>query len=266
MNEQAEKNSHEHIHLPPQSIWPLVLSLGIGLVMIGIIVLAHGSTVIAELLLISGGSITIVSLMGWAHSVVRDKSGPTERSLGLQQSDLMMFLKYFLVSEAAIFGALFVHYFYHRYEFEFWPPSGTPELDTHIPAIATLILMFSSLTCELSHKALKKGKRFRSKTMLVITALLGLVFLSFQGYEWGLLISHENFTVNTNMFGTMFYMMTGFHGLHVSVGIIFLILAYSRMELGHLDKKHHFSMLAASWYWHFVDVIWIFLFFSIYLI
>jgi cytochrome c oxidase subunit 3 len=259
--------AHEHgIHLPPNSLWPLILSGGIGFLTFGIIFLGHGNRIIAELCLIVGGSVTLVSLLGWANSVVMEKTRPGEKAGEFRQSDLMMFLKYFLISEACIFGALFVHYYYHRYHLAIWPPANTPELGTHLPAIATLILMFSSFTCELAHKALIKGKRFKAKTFVLVTVILGLLFLSLQGYEWGVYTTFYNFNVNTNIFGTMFYMMTGFHGFHVAVGLVFLILVYCRLEMGQMDQKRHFSMIAASWYWHFVDIIWILLFFSIYLI
>jgi len=265
LTEKSAINSHE-IHLPPSSLWPLILSVGIGFIPFGIIFLGHGNKIIAELCLIVGFSVTLVSLLGWANTVVREKAAPGERPKALGKSDLVMFLKYFLISEAAIFGALFVHYYYHRYHLAIWPPANTPKLDTHLPAIATLILMFSSFTSELAHKGLLKGKRFRAKTFVLVTVILGLIFLSIQGYEWGLYIQYYQFNVETNIFGTMFYMMTGFHGFHVAVGIIFWILVYSRLEMGHMNEKRHFSMIAASWYWHFVDIIWILLFFSLYLI
>jgi cytochrome c oxidase subunit III len=265
MTDHSVVHNHES-HLPPSSLWPLILALGLGFLPFGILFLTQGNKIIAELCLIVGAAVTLVSLIGWAHTVVREKAAPGEKSRVLQQTDLMMFLKYFLISETAIFGALFAHYFYHRYGMEFWPPAGTPEIHTHLPAIATLILMLSSVTCEFAHKALKQGNKFRAKTLVLVSAILGLIFLSFQGYEWGLMQTHYAFTVDTNIFGTMFYMMTGFHGLHVSIGIIFLVLVYGRLEMGQMDEKRHFSMIAASWYWHFVDVIWILLFFSIYLI
>ncbi|MBW7996200.1 MAG: heme-copper oxidase subunit III [Candidatus Glassbacteria bacterium] len=260
--------SHGHeVHLPPRSIWPLVLTLGIGLLTFAFVAFISGRPIIAELLGLSGGAVAVVSLMAWAHSVVMDKK--EDRFVGrlsLQQKDLIAFLIYFLIAEAAIFGGLFTHYFYHRHLLEYWPPAGTPEISTHYPAIATLILMFSSLTCEFGLKAIEKGNKFRTKSWLLFTVALGLIFLSFQGFEWGVLLNQYAFTVETNIYGTMFYMMTGFHGLHVAVGIIFLILAYGRLELGHMNEKRHFSIIAASWYWHFVDVIWVLLFFSLYLI
>ncbi|HDS01259.1 MAG TPA: heme-copper oxidase subunit III [candidate division Zixibacteria bacterium] len=262
-----EITARDHgIHLPPKSIWPLILALGIGFLTFGVIFIASSRPIFAELSFIVGGSVTVVSLMGWAHSVVKEKAEPGEEARAVQQKDLLMFLKYFLISEAAIFGALFVHYYNNRFGQEYWPLAGSPEIHTTLPAVATLILMFSSLTCEIGHLALKKGRRFRSKTFILITAVLGLIFLGFQGYEWGLLINQYSFTAETNIYGTLFYMLTGFHGLHVSVGILFLILVYGRLEMGQMDQKRHFSMIAATWYWHFVDVIWILLFFSIYLI
>ena len=263
----TETNAQEHaLHLPPSSLWPLIMSVGIGFIPFGVIFLGWGSKIVAELLFICGSSITLVSLMGWAQSVIRDKSHPGERSLVMTENDLVMFLKYFLISEAAIFAALFVHYYYHRYQMPFWPPAGSPEMETHLPALATLLLMFSSLTCEMGHRAFKHGSRFRAKTLTVATIVLGLVFLGMQGYEWGVLHGQHGFTTSTNIFGTMFYMMTGFHGLHVATGVVMLALVYGRMEMGHMTEKRHFALLAASWYWHFVDVIWIGLFFSLYLI
>ncbi len=265
--EQSTAGGGPQVHLPPRSIWPLVLTFGIGLLCFGFVAFISGRPIVAELLGLSGGAVTLVSLMAWAHSVVRDKrEDHYDGRVSLQQKDLITFLKYFLISEAAIFGGLFVHYFYHRHALEFWPPAGTPEISTHYTAIATLILMFSSFTCELGLKSIEKGDKFKTKSWLILTVLLGLVFLSFQGFEWGVLINQYGFTLETNIYGSMFYMMTGFHGLHVAVGIIFLILAYGRLELGQMNERRHFSVIASSWYWHFVDVIWVLLFFCLYLI
>lgn len=265
--ENAMNQAHHEVHLPPKSVWPIVLTFGIGFLCFAFIAFSTGRMILAELLGLTGGSVSAVSLMAWAHSVVRDKREDHFEGLeSMQQKDLMTFLKYFLISEAAIFGGLFTHYFYHRHAMGYWPPQGTPEISTHFPAIATLMLMTSSVTCEFGLKAIEKARKLSCKSWLLTTILLGLVFLGFQGFEWGILLNQYGFTVETNIYGTMFYMMTGFHGLHVAVGIVFLILAYGRMELGHMNEKRHFSIIAASWYWHFVDVIWILLFFSLYLI
>lgn len=258
--------SHE-VHLPPKSAWPLILTLGLGFLPFGLIAWRTGHAIIAELLILIGGAVSAVSLMAWAHSVVRDKKEDHfVGKVSLQQKDLMLFLKYFLISEAAIFGGLFAHYFYHRHVMEFWPPAGTPEIDTHYTAIATLILMLSSVTCEMGLKAIERGDKLKTKSWLLVTIAMGLVFLGFQGFEWGILLNQFGFTVETNIYGTMFYMMTGFHGLHVAIGIVFLVLAYGRLELGQMNEQRHFSIIASSWYWHFVDVIWVLLFFSLYLI
>ena len=265
--ETVKNHEEAHVHLPPRSVWPIVLAMGVGLLPLALVAFRTGHAIVAELLAITGGAVSVVSLMGWAHSVVRDKAEDVVTGhLSMQQQDLKMFLKYFLLSEAAIFGGLFVHYYSTRYHIQAWPPAGTPHIHTHDPAIATLILMFSSFTCEMGLKAFEKGKKFHTKTLLLVTASLGLIFLSYQGLEWGLLMTQYGFTVETNIFGTLFYMMTGFHGLHVSIGVIFLLLAYGRLELGQMNEERHFSLLAASWYWHFVDVIWVLLFFSLYLI
>lgn len=256
-----------HVHLPPRSIWPAALSLGVGFLPFALIAWSTGHPIAAELLAVTGASVTLVCLIGWANAVIQDKREDVVReSVSLQQKDLLMFLKYFLLSEAAIFGGLFAHYYYHRLHLPFWPPEGTPELSTHGPAIATLILMFSSFTVELALKAIEKGNKLRCKTFLLVTAALGLIFLNYQGYEWGLLLTFDKFTTQSNIFGTMFYMLTGFHGLHVSIGIVFLLLTYGRLELGQMNEQRHFSVIASSWYWHFVDIVWVLLFFSLYLI
>ena len=94
--------------------------------------------------------------------------------------------------------------------------------------------------------------------------ILGIIFLGFQGYEWGYLMNLYDFTLSTSVISTLFYLITGFHGIHVITGLLLLTLAYSRLEFGDMDNKRHFSFTAASWYWHFVDVIWIFVFLGFY--
>ena len=146
-----------------------------------------------------------------------------------------------------------------------WPPVGAPHLDTTLPAIATLILMSSSVTMELGHHALKHGDRARARLWTLLTIILGVIFLGFQGHEYGFLMAYDKFTLASGMFGSHFFAMTGFHGAHVATGLIMLMIVGLRLRLGHYTPERHFSFAAASWYWHFVDVIWIFLFFTIYL-
>jgi cytochrome c oxidase subunit 3 len=125
-------------------------------------------------------------------------------------------------------------------------------------------LVLSSLTCELAHKALLRNRRAACKNWLFVTIALGFIFIGMQGYEWGELLTYYQLTPTSSYVGTIFYLITGFHGFHVITGLLMLFLVYARLEMGSFDRKRHFSMNAASWYWHFVDVIWLFVFFCLY--
>ena len=263
MSTVPHHDSHdEHIHMPEPSLWPLILAFSIGLIPAGFLlsVWAHKGTP----LLIGGGVLVIISLMGWANQLIKE----TATLPDIMEDDRWMKngMLLFLLSEAAIFGAFFAHHYNSRTYLPEWPPAGAPHLHTTLPAIATLILMSSSVTMEFAHIALKKGKRRAATWLTLTTIVLGAVFLGFQGHEWGFLKSYDQFTLKSGVFGTSFYMMTGFHGFHVATGILMLFLVWFRLRLGHFDPHRHFSFVAASWYWHFVDVVWIGLFFTIYLI
>ncbi len=116
-----------------------------------------------------------------------------------------------------------------------------------------------------AHAALVRNRRRAAGLWTLATITLGTVFLGFQGHEWGFLKSYDKFTQTGGTFGTTFYAMTGFHGLHVMVGLVMLILVWFRMRLGHFDPERHFAFIAAAWYWHFVDFVWVLLFFTVYL-
>jgi cytochrome c oxidase subunit 3 len=256
---------------PKPSPWPFLLGIVTLLVPVGGLILMWGGpelSLFGWIVLILGGALSLVPTFGWFHSVVVDK---WEGHFGVvaQGNDLALGTKLFFLSEIAIFGSIFAYYFVMRHHAVLnpevgWPLPGSPLIDQMLPAIGLLILLTSSFTCEVAHKALMKGKRGMCKDWMLITMALGLVFLFIQGYEWGFLIRNEGFTVGTNWFGTVFYVLTGFHGLHVITGLIMLMIVYGRLEIGHFTAKRHFSMMAASWYWHLVDVVWVFVFTFIY--
>lgn len=255
-------DAHEHIHLPPPSYWPIFTALSAGMLLIGVLLWLWQASMGVTLIVI-GAFLAIVGLMGWCQALIKEND---ELPDAIEDDRWMkMGLKLFLVSEAAIFGAFFAHHYYTRFEFPQWPPVGAPHLDTTLPAIATLILMSSSVTMEFSHHLLKQGKKEGSRFWLGITIILGVIFLGFQGHEYGFLKTYDDFSLESGMFGTHFFAMTGFHGAHVATGIILMSIVLLRLQLGHYTPERHFSFAAASWYWHFVDVIWIFLFFTIYL-
>jgi cytochrome c oxidase subunit III len=259
----SEHHDPEHIHIVPPSYWPISLAFSVGLIPFGFLLwLWHGP--ISVPLMIAGGILTLVTMMGWANTLIKETAGLPDVA---EDTHWMKHgLKLFLTSEAAIFGSLFAHHYYSRAHYPTWPPAGAPRLDTHLPAIATLILMSSSVTMEFAHHFLKKGHRRPAAWLTFVTIVLGVIFLGFQGHEWGFLKAYDEFTIKSGTAGSSFFAMTGFHGLHVATGLIMLMIVWVRLRLGHFDPERHFSFVAASWYWHFVDAVWIFLFFTIYLI
>ncbi|HEY3296394.1 MAG TPA: cytochrome c oxidase subunit 3 [bacterium] len=258
----ADKGDQGSAHVTPPSLWPFALAIALGFLALGLLMELWAGSWGTGLLVFSGLA-TVICLMGWANHMI----GEMEHIPNVMQEDrgLRMGVLLFLASESAIFGALFAHHYYARFHAAQWPPQGAPKLATHLPAIATLILMFSSATMQWAHTALLRDKRRAASWLVLLTIVLGVVFLGFQGYDWGFLKVYDKFTQTSGTYGTSFYSMTGFHGLHVTVGLIFLMLVWIRLRLGHFDPKRHFSFIAATWYWHFVDLIWIFLFFTIYL-
>lgn len=274
-NDAPDAHAHhdeEEIHLPEPNIWPLIVAIGLGFLPVGALltfntspdqILAAGirAQALGLPVALTGVAIALIGAFGWVGLVIREK--PTlDTAWGNRV--LSLGWKLFLLSEAAIFGAFFGHYGYIAYSAKQWPPAGTPEIHLLIPALGTIILVSSSLTCELGHKALLANRRSACKSWLMLTLLLGVAFLGLQGYEWGLLMNYAAFTPQSGVIGTLFYLITGFHGAHVITGLLLLTLVYARLELGSLDRKRHFSLNAASWYWHFVDVIWIFVFLFLY--
>lgn len=264
MSADAAHGHDDHIHMPPPSIWPFFAALSLTPLPIGLVLLGHGGNKALGWGLFAWGALGgIVNGIGWVSQVIREKF---DVDLMVAAKDLAMSWKLFLLSEAAIFGSFFGHYFFMRWHQESWPPRGWPEFHLSIPVLGTVMLVISSFTCEMAHHALTAGRRGLCKNWMIVTMLLGIAFLGLQGYEWGYLQSYDLFQMTNNVFATHFYMITGFHGFHVFTGLMMLIMVYARLEQGSYDRKRHFSMLAASWYWHFVDVIWVFVLVSIYLI
>ena len=171
----------------------------------------------------------------------------------------------FVASEIMFFGALFASYFTVRSNADRWPPEGTPEISLILPGILTLILLSSSVTQHRAVEALKKGDRKGLVRGLAATVLLGSVFLAGEGLEWIRLID-EGLTVSTNVYGTLFFMMTGFHGLHLLGGLLILLLGLRRATIAPLEHQRTASMEAATYYWHFVDFVWLALATSLYLL
>ena len=171
----------------------------------------------------------------------------------------------FVAGEVMFFGALFAAYFTLRRRADVWPPEGTPEIDVLMPGVLTLILLTSSLTAHRAVGAYKKEERTSLVRWLAVTVLLGSLFLVGEGLEWARLMG-EDFTISSNVYGTLFFTMTGFHGLHLLGGLIILLVGLRRARIAPLAHQRLASLEAATYYWHFVDVVWLGVGTSVYLL
>jgi cytochrome c oxidase subunit III len=182
-----------------------------------------------------------------------------------EHPDLRIFgLAMFLISESMLFLGLFVAYLTFRAVSPVWPPAGTPELELALPMANTVVLISSSLVIHQADAAIKKNDVAGLRRWFALTAAMGILFLCGQVYEY----MHLEFALRTNLFASTFYVLTGFHGLHVTVGVLLIlaVLWRSIKNPTHYSSAHHFGVEAAELYWHFVDVVWIVLFILLYLL
>ena len=181
-----------------------------------------------------------------------------------EHPDFRMFgVAVFLVAESMIFLGLFTAFMIYRAILPAWPPEGMERLELLLPGINTLILISSSFVMHRGDTAIKKNDVAGLRFWYIITAVLGALFLAGQAYEY----AHLGFGLTTNVFASAFYVLTGFHGLHVTVGLLLILAVLWRAQKpGHYSDKEHFGVEAAELYWHFVDVVWIVLFTLVYLL
>jgi cytochrome c oxidase subunit 3 len=182
---------------------------------------------------------------------------------GISSSLLGMVL--FIASEVMFFGGLFGAYFTIRSAQPAWPPEGTPHLETWYAAVLTTILVSSSVTMQFGVWAIRKNDSRRLILWLAVSLVLGVIFLAGQAYEYSTLIE-EGMTLSSGVFGSTFYTLTGFHGAHVAGGAAFILIVLLRARSRQFTDRYHDTVEMASYYWHFVDVVWIGLFSTIYLL
>ncbi len=257
-----EAAAQHHSHEPVPSRWPIITATGAGLIPVGLVSAVHGWK--TGLLLLGVG--VVVMLYGasrWWAELLRD------RFFGRDAVDAERRLKtamaLFIASEAAIFVSFFTALIYARKHAPVWPPAGMPHFEILVPAINTFVLLFSSVTLHLGHGALERNRRDGVIASLLMTIFLGAIFLCGQAYEYGFL-NGSAFNIRSGIFGTTFFMLTGFHGLHVLMGLIFLNVVYGAVLRGRITREQHFPFRAASWYWHFVDAVWLFVFTIVYIL
>jgi cytochrome c oxidase subunit 3 len=179
------------------------------------------------------------------------------------QDHRMFGIVIFLIAESMIFLGLFGAFLIYKTMLPEWPPEGTPELELLLPGINTIILVSSSFVMHKGQAAIKNNDNSGLQLWFGITAVMGILFLAGQLYEY----NHTGFGLTTNLFTSCFYVLTGFHGLHVTFGLLLILGVLSRSrKQGHYSSNSHFGVEAAELYWHFVDVVWIILFTLVYLL
>lgn len=256
-------------HLVRPSIWPLVASLAGGLFAVGAIMFMHSvefaGVQAGPIVLLAGLlSVLLVMFFWWKDVIfesVKEKVHNKVTETGLRFGMLL-----FIASEVMFFVAFFWAFFngalFPGEAINFvWPPENieiVPPFD--LPFLMTMILLLSGCSVTWAHHAVMEGNNDDLVKALGITVFLGTFFLGFQVYEY----SHVKFGFSEGIYPSTFFMATGFHGFHVLVGTIFLAVCWWRAAKGHFTKDNHFGFEAAAWYWHFVDVVWLFLFIAVY--
>ena len=292
----AQQEQYEKYYVPEQSIWPIVGAVALFLIAVGAgnftIEVSKGKEGFGGWILLAGIVMLIVMVTGWFRNQIHESmSGLYSAQLGRSYRQGMA---WFIFSEVMFFAAFFGALFYARMiaipwlggasnnamtnevlwpGFEaVWPllqtPGGTESTQMGwfgLPLINTLLLLTSSITCHYAHVGLEQNKRKQLSWMLGLTIILGCIFLALQveeyihAYDIGL-------TLDSGLYGNTFFMLTGFHGMHVTLGTVILIVLWFRVQKGHFTPDNHFAFQAGSWYWHFVDVVWVFLFLFVYIL
>jgi cytochrome c oxidase subunit 3 len=278
-------------YLPEPSHWPIVGSVGLFLLLGGFANYLHGGT---WLIPVAGAAVIIFMLFGWFGTVISEsESGKYNEQVDMS---FRWSMGWFIFSEVMFFAAFFGALFYARMYsvpwlggagaeanmvgneilwqgFEaVWPTNGPGNVGGDyqymgawgIPAINTLILLSSGVTVTWAHWGLKKSDRTQLILGLMATVALGFLFLGLQAYEYSHAWQELNLTLGSGIYGSTFYMLTGFHGLHVTLGATMLLIILLRSMKGHFTAENHFAFEAVAWYWHFVDVVWLGLFVFVY--
>jgi cytochrome c oxidase subunit III len=194
-----------------------------------------------------------------------EESGHDTTHGGMNPALLGMML--FIASEVMFFAALFAAYFNAKATLPIFPPEGTEFINPiGLPLFVTILLVISSFTMQWGTMRIRAGDRTGLNRAIAITLILGVVFLFLQLYDYYTLVTQDDFGIDSGVYGTLFYTMTGFHGIHVLGGVIGLTVVLARGLQGQFSQRHHVAVEAVHYYWHFVDVVWVFLFLTIYVI
>ena len=251
-------------HLVDPSPWPLMASLG-GFVMTSGGVLYMHNYQEGGRLLITGVLMVLFVMYTWWRDIVREATFENQHTHSVQRG-MRLGMILFIVSEVMFFFAFFWAFFHSSLSPVFniggvWPPAAiTPIPMVGIPLTNTFLLLSSGATVTWAHHAIIVRAKKQSLIALIVTTVLATLFTALQGLEY----FDSPFTISDSVFGSCFFMTTGFHGFHVFIGTIFLLISSLRIVFSHFSNTHHFGFEAAAWYWHFVDVVWLFLFITVY--
>jgi heme/copper-type cytochrome/quinol oxidase subunit 3 len=259
------------LHHEEASIFPVICALGASLLLGGTganwneFAFGNGMSILGAAILAGG-------MIGWWAELVQANFSEEKTLLGTPDEarrGMKWGFGFFIGSEVAFFGAFFAAYFYTRYHIWVtpgmsWPPSGYEPLPLGPALINTALLVTSGFVYMYGEKIVARdGNAKVAAAVMALALAMGVVFLGIQALEWATLMS-EGFRINDGMMGTSFYLLTGFHGMHVIIGALFIAAVMVRVAKGHFTSKKHFAMTAAGWYWHFVDVVWIGLVLALY--
>jgi cytochrome c oxidase subunit 3 len=284
-------HADDRYYVPHGSHWPIVGSAGLLFMMVGVSNWLNGAD-LGFWMMLAGVAVIVFMLIGWFGTVIGESTGGLYNAQVDKSFRMGMF--WFIFSEVMFFCAFFGALFYARnmsipwlggdsnnfftnlllwdgYESS-WPSNGPGEIGGDyevmgpfgLPLINTAILLTSSITVTIAHHALIAGQRKLLTTFLGLTFLLGFLFVYLQGAEYIEAYEHMNLKLTTGIYGSTFFMLTGFHGMHVTIGAIMLTLIWLRVVQGHFTPDKHFAFEAVAGYWHFVDVVWVGLYVFVY--
>jgi cytochrome c oxidase subunit 3 len=280
-------------YVPHGSKWPIIATVGVCMAMVGGSSLLNGNDT-GKYILALGLALVVFMIVGWFSTVISEsENGMYDAQV---DSSFRWGMIWFIFSEVMFFAAFFGALFYVRTyslpwlggegaglatntflwpEFEnIWPltANGPGEIGGEfqtmgawgLPALNTAILLTSGVTLTWAHHAMKEMKRNQLIIGLALTVSLGIIFMYFQALEYGHAFNDLNLNMGSGIYGSTFFMLTGFHGFHVTIGTIMLMVILGRTIYGHFNPKNHFAFEAVAWYWHFVDVVWLGLFIFVY--
>jgi cytochrome c oxidase subunit 3 len=281
-------------YIPHGTHWPILGSIGLSSTVVGAALWINETTAAGKYIMAFGIVCLLSMMFGWFRTVI----GESLAGIYNKQVDtsFRMGMMWFIFSEvmffAAFFGALFyarnlsvpwiggegdgalTNYFLWNGYSPAWPTNGPGAIGGAfetmpawgVPLLNTLILLSSGVTITIAHHALRAGHRTQLLIWLAATIILGALFLNFQAHEYIEAYTKLNLTLGSGVYGSTFFMLTGFHGMHVTLGAIMLTVIWFRCLKGHFSKDHHFAFEAVAWYWHFVDVVWLGLFMFVYVL